>query len=463
MDHNREVPLIWINAEDFADTFLPHPFPPRGEQGSLGPLVRSIRDVGCLCPIIVRPQEGKLQVVCGYRRLLASQAAKVQAVPVLVRELSDEECRRIFTEENLHRDSSSTGREPDQATKETSQPVPPIKGPEPIGLQEPRAVEPGPKLGMLMLFRRLEICFKRIAASRQIPVKEMEAIACDLIEMAPIRRGWDLRVFCATGSPDWIAGHSLLVAGLGIYLAEALEWTPGQVKKFALACMLHDIGMLFVPRKILLAPRPLTRSERVLLESHTDLGRDLILSSRAWGAQVHLVAQDHHERWNGCGYPRGKKEKEVDLPSRLVAFLDCFGALISKRPHRTPLLYSQALHTMSALTELGQHDPAILRHFRNVFTDLPVGSCLSLKDGRIGRVVARDPGNPRRHRVRILETVASEKPDPPIWIDSESAVLSEIYPHYLGTDLPPAKPAWIPMKQDRWLLDSIQTKILSEP
>jgi len=473
-------------GEDLVEAFLPEPYPRRGDRGCLGPLVRSIREVGCLCPIIARPREGKLQVVCGYRRLLASQIAGIPAVPILVRQLSDQECRRLYTEENDQRISpapewqlrmpaselqasrpegrtfelrtaSAAGGEAERTSRQ--------------GLQQESTLSSGEKartggsrnLGMLMLFRRTETCFRRIASTHMIPVEEVETIASDLIEMSPIRRGLDLRAFYATGSTDWLAAHSLLVSGLGIHLVESLEWTPGQVMKFALACILHDIGMLFVPRESLIHPRQLKRSERELIEKHTEIGREIIQGSRAWGAQVHLVAQDHHERWNGAGYPLGKKGKEVDLPSRLVAFLDCFGALIATRPYRKPLLYSQALHAMSALTELGHHDPSILIHFRNVFTELPVGSCLQLKDGRVGRVVGKDPRNARRHRIRILGSPAGEKSESPIWIESEENVLSEIHPYFQkDKDLPPTEPVWAPLKRERWILESIGTKVSSE-
>jgi hypothetical protein len=129
------------------------------------------------------------------------------------------------------------------------------------------------------------------------------------------------------------------------------------------------------------------------------------------------------------GYPRRKKGKEVDLPARLVAFLDCYGALVSPRPHRAPLLYSQALRAMAALTEIGLHDPSILQHFRNVFSELPGGSFLRLVDGRVGRVVGRDPRSRRRYRLRLIDGLTSKRPEPPFWIDAES-IAREIHPRY---------------------------------
>jgi len=287
--------------------------------------------------------------------------------------------------------------------------------------------EPSFDQQMGTLAARAAACFRSIAASRSIPVQEAEAIATELIALAPLEHGRDLRGFY-TESPDWLASHSMIVAGLGVHLARALEWTPGQVKKFALACLLHDVGMLFIPRHFLIAPGKLNPAQRAQVQRHPQIGREVIQGSRAFGAQIHLVAQDHHERWDGSGYPSGKKGKEVDLPARIVGFLDCFAALISSRPHRPALLYTQALRFMSHATVLGLHDPTILMHFRNIFTDLPVGSWLRLVDGRIGRVVGADPGNPRRHCIRILEERPGLRDETPVWMETEEPSATEIPP-----------------------------------
>ena len=369
MDSRSDSGLRWIEPEDLGASFLPEPFPPRGGGAALGPLVRSIREIGLLSPIVARPRQGKLQVVCGYRRLLAAQAAGAPTVPVLVRDLNDDECRRAFADDNR----AGPGAAQDTARRTadwTAGGGPEIRsGADSTpgtrrGAPVARAV--AADIGLGLLSRRLDACFRTIAGSRTVPVDEIEGITSDLIELDRRHEGRALRPRGGPGDGDWIAGHSLLVAGLALRLAESLDWQPGQVKKLVLACLLHDAGMLFVPRKILRAPRALTPAERREVARHPDAGREAIQRAGAWGAQVHLIAQDHHERWNGSGYPRGKTGREVDLPSRMVAFLDTFAALISWRPFRGPLLAGEALEAMTTLTARGLYDPAILAHFRNV-------------------------------------------------------------------------------------------------
>jgi HD-GYP domain-containing protein (c-di-GMP phosphodiesterase class II) len=448
--------FCWIGAQEIASAFLPAPFPPRLDRGPLGPLVRSLRAVGCISPILARPAGGRLEVICGYRRLLAAQAGGVD-LPVLVRELEDADCQRIFLDENRLRESLREEPLPAVATPAIAvraaaapAPAPAASAPAPAAESIPAAAESIPAAAesipaaaeaaggserdaalpamvdpsMALLERRAEACFRSIRITAQIPVEEVEALVEDLINLSPVRRGRDLRLFGALSSPDWIAAHSLTVAGLGIHLVQALGWTSGQVKKFALACLLHDVGMLFIPSECLQSGRPLHTAERQEIERHPTIGREVIQNARAFGAQIHLVAQDHHERWDGSGYPAGKRGKDVDLPARIVGFLDSFAALIAHRPHRPAVLYSEAGRVMSAATEIGSHDPAILAHFRRVFTGLPVGACLRLADGRVGRVVGADPRVPVRHRVRLLDA----GPESMVWLDAAEEAATEVPP-----------------------------------
>ncbi len=495
-NRHTPVPLSWLSAGEISDRFLPVPFPPRGDRGQIAPLARSIRAFGCIHPILARPRGGRLQVVCGYRRLLAAQSAGISEVPVFVRDLTDEECQKLFAEENSFREpvleassceglsESSRAEAPERLPEPTPNPrsagdlpllleracaaaivdratavsiaerfntfddqaaelrrivrarkdaaaLPPART-EPASspaAAEPRT-EPLADPALAVLLKRTEALFRMVTATRAISVEAAEAIAGDLIAFAPIRHGRDLRSFAAVTSVDWLPAHSLLVTGFGTHFAESLGWTPGQVKKFALACLLHDVGMLFLPRQTLLSPHPLTRADRLALEKHPAAGRELIQNTQAWGAQIHLVAQDHHERWDGTGYPGCKKGKEVDLPARIVGFLDCLAALVTQRPHRPAIPYSAALKHLARETEQGRHDPLILKHFRTIFTDLPVGACLRLKDGRLGRVIAADSRKPGRHRIRILTGGLPNGGDDPLWIETAAPEVTEILPAY---------------------------------
>ena len=103
------------------------------------------------------------------------------------------------------------------------------------------------------------------------------------------------------------------------------------------AAPMHDVGKIGIPDSILQKPGPLTKMERDIMKRHARLGADLIGEHRdSLLSTAASAALNHHERWDGAGYPRGLKEEEIPLIGRLTAIADVFDALTSKRPYKDP-------------------------------------------------------------------------------------------------------------------------------
>ena len=129
--------------------------------------------------------------------------------------------------------------------------------------------------------------------------------------------------------------------------------TPGVDEEFILdlscACILHDIGKVAIPDSILLKPGRLTREEWAITKTHTQLGADTlddILRERGNQKILALgrdIAMQHHERWNGGGYPNGLKGDEVSLAARIVAVVDVYDALTHDRPFRAAWTHEDAV------------------------------------------------------------------------------------------------------------------------
>jgi len=134
---------------------------------------------------------------------------------------------------------------------------------------------------------------------------------------------------------------------------------------------LHDIGKVGVADAILLKPGKLTDEEFVKMRKHVNLGRDAImaaeqhLGSHSFLRTAREIAETHHEKWDGSGYPRGLRGQNIPVSGRLMAVADVYDALISKRVYKPPYPHSQAV---AIITERrGSHfDPdivdAFLRH-----------------------------------------------------------------------------------------------------
>jgi putative two-component system response regulator len=187
---------------------------------------------------------------------------------------------------------------------------------------------------------RLEESAKQLEASREETIRRLSRAmeyrdpetACHLDRMSH---------YCA-----------LISARLGID-ARTLE----------IASPMHDIGKIGVPDEILLKPGGLTPEERKAMQSHAQIGYDMLRDSDSDLLRLAaVIAWTHHERYDGGGYPRGLRGEEIPLEGRIAAVADVFDALTSDRPYRAAMPVEQALGIMRA--ERGRHfDPRVLDAF----------------------------------------------------------------------------------------------------
>jgi len=155
------------------------------------------------------------------------------------------------------------------------------------------------------------------------------------------------------------AGHSRRVALYSMKILSQMKGTPKQFRPLVTGAWLHDIGKLATPDAVLLKPSTLTREERSIMQAHAQIGYDL-LKRVPFLADAAEVILNHHERWDGSGYPRGLKGTEIPFSARVFSIADALDAMTSDRPYRHALPFSEALKEIHRLGGT-QFDPQIVR------------------------------------------------------------------------------------------------------
>ncbi|MEC2744410.1 HD domain-containing protein, partial [Bacillus cereus] len=146
---------------------------------------------------------------------------------------------------------------------------------------------------------------------------------------------------------------------------ETKEYNQNSLNYLYHSCLLHDIGKMRIPNKILKKPSSLTKEEYDVMKSHPERGIQ-VLNLFSFLPVDYSIILSHHEKWDGSGYPNGLKKQEISLSARIVAIADAFDAMTSTRMYRTALTPKEAYNQI--IEGAGtQFDPELVTIFQKVF------------------------------------------------------------------------------------------------
>ena len=161
----------------------------------------------------------------------------------------------------------------------------------------------------------------------------------------------------------YTTGHNRSVAELAKKMAKLVGLKNKEVEDIYWAGLVHDIGKILVPETILNKPGKLTEEEFNQIKKHTTWGYEALSVSKEFSSIATYVLF-HHERWDGRGYPSGKKKEEIPLGARILTIVDSWDTMLSNRPYRKALSKEKAIQELT--DNLGeQFDPTLVDIFMN--------------------------------------------------------------------------------------------------
>lgn len=208
---------------------------------------------------------------------------------------------------------------------------------------------------------------------------------------------------------DYTYKHCLRVAMMGAAVSNEIGLSPEEVKEVVVAGLLHDIGKSNIDHDIIIKPGKLTDKEFEEIKRHPLIGYNILKRGDHYSSNILSGVLFHQEKFDGTGYPTGIAGKSIPLIARILTVCDVFDALTSNRPYRKPWSVAETEEYM--LGGSGAHfDLDVTQAFLRAFNPYPVGTLVTLSDGRHGSVI-KDNDNVLRPVIRIMGGSGGEEVD----------------------------------------------------
>lgn len=207
---------------------------------------------------------------------------------------------------------------------------------------------------------------------------------------------------------DYTFTHNINVSTISLIIGQALGLTSSDLDDLATGCLLHDVGKLEIPLSILNKDGKLTNDEFHEMKSHPTYGYEILSKSKGISERSRMVALQHHEKFQGGGYPRKLKGTEISLFARICAIADVYDALTTDRPYRVAMSAYEAMKIITAGID-DHFDPKILQAFVRKFSLFPAGSLVQLNDNSIALVLRNNPTSLIRPVIKIVVDLSGKR------------------------------------------------------
>jgi putative nucleotidyltransferase with HDIG domain len=159
-------------------------------------------------------------------------------------------------------------------------------------------------------------------------------------------------------------GHSERVAELAVAIGKKLRFGKTRLERLRRGALLHDIGKIGIPDRLLYKPGHFTLEERARMNQHPEKGHFIVINSHLLWDLIPMI-RNHHENFDGSGYPDGLKGRQIPVEARIVSLSDYFDALVTKRPYKEAFPKGRSIHYVKSMAGK-KFDPQVVKAFLKV-------------------------------------------------------------------------------------------------
>jgi len=236
---------------------------------------------------------------------------------------------------------------------------------------------------------------------KKLNLDGVDHVVDNLVESISRNKDALLTLISFRGKDQYTFMHSVSVGVLTIALCKGLGLDSDTIRKFGLGALLHDVGKMMVPLELINKPGKLTEEEFDQIKKHAAFSREILIETGGIPEEAVQIAFEHHERFDGKGYPQGLEGNEISLGGQMTSIVDVYDAITSVRSYSNGIEPIEALRRMFEWSKY-HFNEELVHKFIKTMGIYPVGSLVRLANNQLAIVIETGKDNLLKPVVRII-------------------------------------------------------------
>jgi HD-GYP domain-containing protein (c-di-GMP phosphodiesterase class II) len=247
----------------------------------------------------------------------------------------------------------------------------------------------------------VNVAYKAIRVNEPFEIRDLEESVQNIVSLLKENSNIFLFLYGLDEGKDYSLTHSVNVTFYSLITAIALKYSQIKLTDLGVGTLLIDAGMVQLPAYIIHKQSNLTDQEFNQIKTHPLLGYRALKELGKIKESSAIISLQHHEQFDGKGYPRGLRGNDIDEFARIASIADSYEAQISNRSYRKKVYFYHAMRNLLS-SGVNKFDPVILRVFLSRMSVYPIGSIVELSDGTVGIIIGSVPEKPLRPIIKLI-------------------------------------------------------------